>query len=97
MCICKRPNIDPKALGALEAYGTEMTQILLMNWFGFDREEILKVNGVEARRGEIQDWLNWKARKAARLVQANFVIAIIATFAAIAAAIFSFPAFWSRS
>jgi hypothetical protein len=92
--MCKRPNIDPKIFDALEAYGVELTKILLMNWFGHDRDEIMKVGGVEVRRGEIQDWLNWKACKDARLSQANFVVAIIAMLAAILAAIFSFVALW---
>jgi hypothetical protein len=86
--MCKRPNIEPKALDALEAYGAEPTKILLMNWFGYDREEVMKVDGVEVRRGEIQDWLNWKARKDAR-------VAIITMWAAIAAAILSVPTLWA--
>jgi hypothetical protein len=76
--MCKRPNLDPKKLAALEAWGVEPAKILLVNWGGRSREEPIMVDGVEMQRGEVQDWLNWKAR--------------IAMWAAIFAAIFAFLA-----
>jgi len=79
--MCKRPHLDPKALAALEAYGVEMTKVLLMNW-----TEVIKIDGVEIRRRDVQDWLNWKARKDAR-------VAIITMWAAIAAALLAIPSF----
>jgi hypothetical protein len=84
--MCKRPNLDPKKLASLEAWCVEPAKILLVNWAGRNRDEPIMVDSVEMQRGEIQDWLNWKARK-------DTHVARITMWAAIAAAILAIPSF----
>jgi hypothetical protein len=86
--MCKRPNIDPNVLAALESSGVERVKLELLSP---PRVNVFTFCGVQVTRGHALDWLNWKACKDARF---NRVVALIAMIAAIAAAIFSFPSFW---
>ena len=87
--MCKRPNIEPKVLEALESAGVERVRLELQR---ITHINLLTFCDVQVRRGDALDWLSWKANEAAaeteRLAKNNLRVARIAMWAAIAAAIF---------
>ena len=82
----KRPNIPFDVLRELETFGVEPMKITLMNQAGDNRDDLVKFGKVVAKRGDIHDWLKWKANKEAWWIRFNTVVALFAMVAAIAAA-----------
>jgi hypothetical protein len=78
----KRPPILPEVFGELELHGADSMRALLGSstdgYSGTGRDTPIKFGNVVAKRGEVQDWLKWKAEREALWIKAGVVAAILA-------------------
>jgi hypothetical protein len=85
----RRPPLLPGVLQELELHGVDSIRGLLAassdGYSGTGRSTLIRFGNVQASRGEIQDWLKWKAQIDTFWIKVGVVAAILA-------AIFSFVA-----
>lgn len=85
----KPPPLLPEVLQELELHGVDSMRGLLGSstdgYSGTGRDTAIKFGNVVAKRGEIQDWLKWKASVEALWIKLGVAAAMLA-------AVFSFLA-----
>jgi hypothetical protein len=83
----KRPPLLPEVFQELELHGPDSMRALLASstdgYSGTGRDTPIRFGNVVTKRGEIQDWLKWKAQVDTLWIKAGVVAAVLA-------AIFSF-------
>jgi hypothetical protein len=61
----KKPDIHPEVLAEFELHGVDAVRALLAGSSdgvsGTSRNTLLRIGNAVVRRGEMQDWLKWKA------------------------------------
>lgn len=80
------PGLLPEVVEELELHGVDAMRGLLTSstdgYSGTGRDTLIRFGNVVAKRGEIQDWLKWKAARESWWIK-------VGTIAAILAAVFS--------
>ena len=86
----QRPNLLPESHAEFELHGVDALRGLLIGSTdgtgGTARNTMIKFGSVVAQRGEIQDWLKWKAAIDAAWIKLGVVAAIVAAVFSIIAA-----------
>jgi hypothetical protein len=83
----KPPPLDPDKNDAMQSRGVDsMRSLLSRHDVGMQRNDRIRLSdSVYFERGEIEDWLRWKAAKDARWIKTGVVAAILAALLSLAA------------
>jgi hypothetical protein len=82
----KRPDLLPEVLREFELHGVDTVRGVLLSFSVSDRDTPHRVGNAVVKRGEIQDWLKWKAEVDAYWLKVGVIAAVIAAVAAVIAA-----------
>lgn len=89
---CKRPKLSPEVLAICELHGADALRSLMISsndgLHGINRKVTFPLEEGKISRGDVQDFLNWKACNEFRWVQ---VAAIASVIAAVLSALALFP------
>jgi hypothetical protein len=90
-CRPKRPDLLPEVLREFELYGVDAVREKLDTFFG-NRDSLLPFGNATVKRGEMQDWIKWKAEADAYWLAYWLKVGVIAAVvAAVAAVVAAFP------
>jgi hypothetical protein len=79
---CKRPKLSPEVMAICELHGEDALRSLMISstdgFGGINRKVSFPLEEGTISRGDIQDFLNWKACKELRWVQVAAIASVIA-------------------
>ncbi len=86
-CRPKRPDLLPEILAEFELHGVDAVRAVLASssdgFSGASRHAPLRLGNATIQRGEVEDWLKWKAEVDAYWIKMGVIAAVVAAVFAV--------------